>query len=925
MEEASRRRGTKYYLIYLLWYTVLFAVITAGVLFIYIKNNKALVWNDDGLPVYLPKVYYFITQMREFFANLLSGKFSFPLYDFSFGLGGAVPFHLEPLYWLYLLFSPEDVETAYGFVLIARFYAAGLSMSAFLLYFRNGRAAALIGSFAYIYCDYGLWGCLQHAQFLVPMILLPLCLISMEEIYQKKRWYLCTIFAWIHIWCGYYFTYMDTLVMGVYFLIRFLGNREGRTLKEFLLRMRTIICSYTLGIVIGNITLINSFASYLSSSRTTSVREDLETNYLYYGKSWYVNVFRDFLTAGRGPGHWLRLGFIPLIYIAVVVLFTKKGKKNLKAGVITGTAFCMIPGAAYVFSGFSNIINRWCYAYAFVLAAALAFLVKDMLSLTKKQLCIAAGLSVPFFLTFAYEFFTGSKKTKYVVLISAASLALSLAGVLLVNLCRKITPRAGKCILVAITAVSLCGAGFQVASSRTGKLATEFPKRGTALEKATETPLAAMTEVEDDTFYRAAAKSVPAIQSPAPILGYNGTVDFSNAVSKDIQDFYRCMGVTTWTLVRMKGFDGRTALDTLSSVKYFAIEQGDDADLPYGYTKVSETEKNGKIYEVYENELALPLGYTYDKTVSEEELMEYTAAERQEVMMQAAALEDTGEESDSSEKNDAQTDSPEESDAQTDSSKESDAQTDSPDKNGVQITGKKAEITDIRCEYMSIDNGTFTAAASGDEKPKMTLEFEVPENCEVYLCIKGLRWDSSGRAGISYKCGDYYQTYSVRGTAEAYYTSQEDYIFNLGYHKDGATSCVVAFPRKMNYQYDEMYIFYQPMDSMSDYADNLREESLENVEVLTNEVRGTISLEKEKFLVLTIPYAKGWTAYVDGEETDICRANLMYTGLMLPEGEHTIELKYHMPGLNVSLALSAAGIVIFAVALVMRRRRRNAA
>ena len=66
----------------------------------------------------------------------------------------------------------------------------------------------------------------------------------------------------------------------------------------------------------------------------------------------------------------------------------------------------------------------------------------------------------------------------------------------------------------------------------------------------------------------------------------------------------------------------------------------------------------------------------------------------------------------------------------------------------------------------------------------------------------------------------------------------------------------------------------------------MTEDVLEDVTVGEDEVTGNISLDEDKYLVLSIPYQKGWTAYVDGEETELLRANYMYMALPLSAGEH---------------------------------------
>ena len=1013
-------RGAKYYLKYWLLYSVLFAVVTAGVFLVLILQGRSFVWYSDAVSQYVPRAAYFGTKTREVLAGFLEGDFSIPTYDFTLGMGNTIPLHFEPLYWVFLLFDASQAELAYGVVLLLRFYFAGLSMSVFLFYFRNGWTAALIGSFSYIYCGYGLWACMRHAHFLYGLIMLPLCILALEELYRHKRWYLCTLVVWIHLWCGYYFLYINTLATAVYFLLRFFHDKEHRTFREFWKKLGMIAGSYLLGVAIGNGTLIDSFASYLTSGRTEAVDYGSSANFLFYGWKWPLSFFRDFLTAGRGPGNWLRLGYIPLIYVGLVVLFLRKGRKLLKSTVLTGTVFLMIPAVACVFSGFSNINNRWSYVYSFALSAALAFVIKDIRELTKKERRIVVLASLPFLVLFAAEVLFSHGKNRYIALVSGVVLVLTLvvvllfcpadeladssenaaggssggpagfsgnaaggssggpagffgnaAGVFSGNMeaqqerlqSRRLrrwripgTDRLAGGALVALTVVSLWCYGLETFAPRMENYASEFPKAGTVVEGITQMPLAALEDVEDDSFYRAATKKVNRkIQGAAQFLDYNGTVWYSSTTSRIMQDYYLQMGVSTWSGVRLKGFDGRTFLDTLACVKYYALDKETEYDLPYGYKKVLETEKNGKTYEVFENEMALPIGYTYDTVISEEELLAYEVPERQEVLMQAASLESAaGTQAESADTSDikgasdagAQAESADtvnikgasDAGAQAESADMSDikgarsasAQAESADTadiksadGAVQITGQMAEITGETCENVTVGDGVLTIQYKKGEEATLTLDYSGTENSEVYLYIRGLQYEDGYSASFEYECGKYSNTYSLHGVENPYYSGQKDYLFNLGYHEEADGTCRITFTEGKSLRFDDIQIYCQPMDNMKDYTDALKENVLENVEIQTNCVKGDISLEEEKLLVLSIPYQNGWTAYVDGQKTEIEKANLMYMGIWLEPGGHTIELRYRMPGMRIGVGVSIAAFLIFILLLLKARRRRQ--
>ena len=69
-------------------------------------------------------------------------------------------------------------------------------------------------------------------------------------------------------------------------------------------------------------------------------------------------------------------------------------------------------------------------------------------------------------------------------------------------------------------------------------------------------------------------------------------------------------------------------------------------------------------------------------------------------------------------------------------------------------------------------------------------------------------------------------------------------------------------------------------------------------------------------LVFAIPYSEGWSAKVDGEETPVYKANLMFMAVPLEAGLHTVELSYCTPGIRAGAAISGLCAAIFVVFLL---------
>ena len=76
-------------------------------------------------------------------------------------------------------------------------------------------------------------------------------------------------------------------------------------------------------------------------------------------------------------------------------------------------------------------------------------------------------------------------------------------------------------------------------------------------------------------------------------------------------------------------------------------------------------------------------------------------------------------------------------------------------------------------------------------------------------------------------------------------------------------------------------------------------------------------------LFLSIPYEDGWTLYVDGKETDIEILYDTFMGATLSEGEHEIELVYHVPGLKIGAIISGISLALTITYLYFERKKRK--
>ena len=99
---------------------------------------------------------------------------------------------------------------------------------------------------------------------------------------------------------------------------------------------------------------------------------------------------------------------------------------------------------------------------------------------------------------------------------------------------------------------------------------------------------------------------------------------------------------------------------------------------------------------------------------------------------------------------------------------------------------------------------------------------------------------------------------------------------------------------------------------ISDCAD--RRASACSVFQMTNSgFHAEIDLGKEDLVFFSVPYDDGFTAYVNGQETDILRVDEGLMAVLAPAGENTIDFVYQADGFSLAGKVSLAGLAVFVV------------
>ena len=354
-----------------------------------------------------------------------------------------------------------------------------------------------------------------------------------------------------------------------------------------------------------------------------------------------------------------------------------------------------------------------------------------------------------------------------------------------------------------------------------------------------------------------------------------------------------------------RGFNDSVAMNAVTNVKYYVKNK--KTSIPYGFEKLK-----GKVYQ---NKNALPFGYTTNNVIKKSDYDMLSSLEKQQALIQGVVLDNVP----------------------------SGMNTVTPT-----FTYKSVPYTVIGGKNVSVDGEKIYVH---NNKGKIKIQFSGEKNQETYLRYTFNNYSNidDGKSNLdnkqigkstskhtlpsqmkmrfSFKTDDgkKYKTDFVTCYSSSYvrYTGAKTYLVGLGYTENAKNSIKITFDKPGIYDLSDIEVFEQPIDQASQQIADLKADTMQNVKMSKNKITGTIDLQKAKMLCISIPYSKGWSATVDGKKAELLQADTAFSALALDKGKHTIELQYHTPYLKEGAYISAAGVIAFAVLIIITEKRKK--
>lgn len=621
---------------------------------IYIHFEGQLMDYGDYFLQYVP----FIKEMKRM---LLSGSLSWSWNSF---LGdnfiGAYSYYtvFNPFAWFVMLFP--DKYILYG-TLIATLLKLGLSSVLSLMYFKffcKKEHTAYIGALLYTFSGFTLVNT-NFYFFLDVVALFPLLLYGLENLIRNKKrnWFVFAVF--INAIINYYFFVSSVFIVILYVVFR-LNLYKISSWKKYWKTFIDISFSAVLGTTLAAIALIPSFFAIMGSGK--AMESIGNTMIPYY---WPQNILERIkilvspIESGRyhaffDSSAWSSTGiYLPIFGVYCVVLWILRKKDWLKKLTILLVICLFIPCLNAVFNLFSSTdYTRWLYGLVLLFSLITALQIEhfEETEFQKKDIKIFYLIAI----------FTG-----LLLLIPTAIYVLELFGISLVNIFCSVTQTdlfmgyKNLFIILILTllnylvlflyikghinkrnvyksVVIMCTLNFFSYNYMNFDLhATEYSDLYYYQKAMVE------GEEKNEVSYEYRIDYPPQIANYSmfknmPSINYYNSLQNSESsrfasevgIASDIKD-----------TILLVPSNMRAELDSLLSVKYYYDYDGDES-LPSSF-ELLNVEKG---VSVYENLNYIPMGFTYENYILEDEIRDKTSEEKVSIMLNNLVIEKEDEE-----------------------------------------------------------------------------------------------------------------------------------------------------------------------------------------------------------------------------------------------------------------------------------------
>jgi len=897
---------------YLKYTFVFFLILLIGLLPIEIKNRSFLfsgLFVDrkagiDGLKQHLIFMRDYIKYIKS---GLFNGGISF--YRFDIGLGSDFINHytyyslFDPLLIIAYLIPLKYIEFSYYLLIILRLYLSGIAIIILVkkLGIKDEKAHLSIGIF-YSFSAAILFSAFRHPMFVNGPMYVPLILYGYEKIKRKESEIPLIISVFFALISQFYIFIYTTFA---FILWTFIELVKEKNYKLYL----KVNLYYLLGVLLGGFVLTTQMMATLNGARVGTKGFKLYDliDYAVIIITNFLPVAGDHYTVGVGSF----FAFFPNIYY----LFEKRKTTDS----IFFLILCILSISAtfsYLINVTSYIVNRWMFLLCVPSAIATARFIEER-NYNKKS--INNTLKFIFFIfmlginLLLFDLIINLDSLIYVIFLSLALIILNIITYLLVAKIKIIgiklaniisSPVIYKYLIYNSAFVLFIFSIIYCFILTPNNVLKTYYGDSNLIKDA----------LNDNGFYRIEKTSfiagVEDYSNDGVYYNYASTSSYNTMTIGSIIELLEEYNIeNNNNSVGYNGFNLRSRHLTTSNVKYLLVRESDKKRIPYGFKylksiKVVKYDEEKKIYhqggnilkddkgnvvyenlDIYINDLFLNFGVIYDSYLSYTDVSNLHALEKENLLTKTVIIDEDNSQINKYEKKDSI---------------------------------KRENVCEYKLENIEVKDGLFYVK----EKGKITFVISEVTNSEVYVEIRKIE-NLDREKSFNTKYVSRNSEWIVKNYAYAsnMYIENKNHLINLGYFEDEKDLIIEIHLDEGIYQIEDISYYLLSSTGLEADIKKLNNNSLTELEFGKNILKGKINTKVSGYMLLAIPYSKGFKAYLDGKETKIYKANYGYMAVFVDSNAKTFELQYQTPGLEIGTFISISSFLVFV--LILRNRILN--
>lgn len=124
---------------------------------------------------------------------------------------------------------------------------------------------------------------------------------------------------------------------------------------------------------------------------------------------------------------------------------------------------------------------------------------------------------------------------------------------------------------------------------------------------------------------------------------------------------------------------------------------------------------------------------------------------------------------------------------------------------------------------------------------------------------------------------------------------------------------------------ESLVVHEEDFNEIAHYLKSSQYAQLENISYYDNQLHGSINVDSQSFMVLTLPYDEGWKIQVNGQDVKKYQVNGGFMGIPLSAGDNQIDMYFVPEGFKSGVIMTGVGTLLLGVLVFISYRHKKSA